>query len=96
MKNIVNEIVKKVGLDRVEHCMACALLTVVGAMVAGYGEDGVPPLTLAVVGGSLAMGAGLIKEWADSNTEGDFFDWGDLAADFAGCVLGGAAVWGLM
>lgn len=95
-RKIYDRALAAVGVDRVAHCVVCALMAVVGAMAAAKGEQDVPPLTLAVVGAGLAMGAGLMKEWADSNAEGDFFDWGDLAADFCGCLIGGAAVWGLM
>ena len=95
-RKIYDRALAAVGVDRVAHCVVCALMAVVGAMVAAKGEQDVPPLTLAAMGAAIAMVVGLMKVWADSNTEGDFFDWGDVAADFCGCLIGGAAVWGLM
>lgn len=43
----------------------------------------------AGVWASLTAGAvaGVVKEWCDSNTDGNQFDWRDL-----GCTLAGAAV----
>lgn len=95
-RKIYERALAAVGVDRVAHCVVCALIAVVGAMAAAKGEQDLPPLGLAAVSAAIAMVIGLMKECCDSNTEGDFFDWGDVAADFCGCLIGGAAVWGLM
>lgn len=93
MRKMYDRAVRAVGLDRVAHCLTCALLTVAGAGVAAHGAAGVTVVAPAVTGVGLAMGVGLMKEWSDSDTEGDFFDFGDVAADAFGCLLGVALWW---
>lgn len=57
-RKIYDRALAAVGVDRVTHCVVCALMAVVGAMAAAKTSPGLPPLTLAAVGAGLAMGQG--------------------------------------
>lgn len=71
--------------DYIKHIAAGILAAVIVALPAYLDSSNL----FAGVWASLTAGAvaGTVKEWCDSNTEGNQFDWKDL-----GCTIAGAAI----
>ena len=71
--------------DKIKHIAAGILAAVIVALPAYLDSSNL----FAGIWASLTAGAvaGTVKEWCDSNTEGNQFDWRDL-----GCTVAGAAV----
>lgn len=82
----------KKGSDKFLHAFVCfCIAVVVGALVAH-----IPPhkeWVAVVVAFTVALAAGLWKEFRDRKEKGDHFCVWDLLADIAGATLGSVVAW---
>ena len=71
--------------DKIKHIAAGILAAVIVALPAYLDSSNL----FAGIWASLTVGAvaGTVKEWCDSNTDGNQFDWRDFA-----CTVAGAAI----
>ena len=76
--------------DKVLHFAACAIVAVVGALIAkAMGAPAVAGIAAATYAG---LAAGLGKEYGDRCALGNHWDWLDVAADMAG-ALAASMLW---
>lgn len=62
--------------DKYQHALVCYSLMLTGEILIG-----------AWAGLLMALGFAIGKEWIDSRTPGNVWDWNDIYADLAGIVI---------
>lgn len=73
------------GVDKQKHFLASAAMSAGITAAASTGMDSEDALAVGIIS---ATGAGVTKEWYDSEVKKTCFSWKDLAWDFIGASIG--------
>ena len=86
-----------IGTDKIQHCVACFLISVVSYGLLAVVPAPITPMQRALLAGVAGMTAGVVKELGDLENlwpppylcrpSGCDFEWMDLAADLAGVYV---------
>ncbi|MBD5367265.1 MAG: hypothetical protein HDR82_09780 [Bacteroides sp.] len=78
----------KIHKDKALHFTACAAVSLLTAIIIAVLTKSSPGAALSGISTGLAIGLG--KEYGDSKSPGNKWDWHDLLADTLGAITGAA------